>query len=372
LQAALQGVVDIGCPATTAELMRARLGEQFSPDGLHLEHSPAYHVLIGRAVRHMAASPWYTEVGLDADWIARVEDNEAWLVRPDGRLVPAGDSNSGRHKPRRRPAELQGAGEPVGRLFDAGVAVVRSPWEVPLAAASMLYVSAASHSHIHKHSDDLGFEWFDRGGPIIVDSGKFGAADRRAEWQYVRSPRAHNVVEIEGESSDPCHRRPYGSGLSGLQQRCGEWVVDGRVHFCATATEHQRQIRFVPGRRLRVDDRLRTSKPRAFTQWFHFPPGAEVLVDDNGLVVSLDDNRRVRMSPAVGARVDVVCEAISPQWQGWFSPSYGHLLPAPAVGLTIQSGREARFNTVFELIESVLDPAPPDFGVRDVSTHPYH
>jgi hypothetical protein len=335
--------------------MRVRLGEQFSADGLHLEHSPAYHVLIGRAVRRMAASPWYAQVGLDADWIARLEENEAWLVRPNGRLVAAGDSNPGRHKPRRRPAELDGAGQPVGRIFDAGVAVVRSPCDVPAQAASMLYVSAASHSHVHKHSDDLSFEWFDRGGPIIVDSGKFGAANRRSECQYVRSQWAHNVVEIAGESPNPRHRRPYGSGLTSLQERCSEWVVNGRVYFRATATEHQRQIRFIPGRALRVVDRLTTTKPRTFTQWFHFPPGANVLLDDSELVVALDHDRWVRMSPVPGSRIDVVCGATSPRWQGWFSPSYGSLIPTPAVGLTLEPGRQAVFETVFGLLDTRPD-----------------
>jgi Heparinase II/III-like protein len=351
LQAALEGVVDVGCPAQTADLMRVRLSEQFSPEGVHLEHSPAYHVMVGRAVRHFAASPWYAGIGLETGWTQRLEENEAWLTRPDGQLVPAGDSNPGRHKPRRWPADLQGVGRPVGRLFDAGVAVVRSPREVPLRAASMLYVSAASHSHVHKHSDDLSFEWFDRGGPIIVDAGKFGVAARRAEWQYVRSPCAHNVVEIEGESPDPYRRKPYGSGLTSLRERCGEWIVDGRVYFHATATEHRRQLRVLPGRRLRVHDRLRTNKPRAFTQWFHFPCSGEVAVDGNGVVVDLDHDRRVRVTPAVGAHVDVVCGATSPRWQGWHSPSYGRMHPAPAVGLTLRSCRRAVFETVLELLE---------------------
>ena len=79
-----------------AELVPRLLEHQFTEEGIHKEHSPAYHLFADESLRPLRRKSALGGVKLDLSLLDKAEASEAWMIQPDGRIIPVGDSEARR------------------------------------------------------------------------------------------------------------------------------------------------------------------------------------------------------------------------------------------------------------------------------------
>ncbi|MEA2526338.1 MAG: hypothetical protein QOF73_3565 [Thermomicrobiales bacterium] len=380
------------------EAARARLHDmidrQFHPDGLHMEHSPGYHVMVTRTLIGARRSGLIPAAGAGTR-LAAAEETMTWLIQPGGALLTFGDTDptdvrqppgiaENFDNPRLR---YQLSGGAIGERPPGGVLVLKDEGcvfarseapEKPGEPWWYLGQIASFQSRAHKHADDLGFVWSDRGGEILIDPGRYGYTGktergsdlaRQGFWYadpkriYVESTRAHNAVEIDGRSYDRT-RAPYGSALvSG-----GEWdglIVTECQHRPIRSVRHIRLLAMAPGRFLLVVDWLfdRTGRKHDVRQHFHFHPDWTVAPDpsdDTGqrlLAARAGTDQRLTVLPLLADQgpLCAVRGREEPELLGWYSDKADNLVPCATVVSEHLATDFALFATLFTF---GIDAAP--------------
>ena len=352
--------------------------QQFSSEGVHLEHSPGYHRLVTDLVSGIASSGLLAEFPSLSGRIEGFEDVLAWMILPNGRLANLGDTDY-QHVLQEdfTSAESplleyvlsggqsgQAVSQRLGVFPESGLAVLRSGW--PDAAsfdqASYLAQQAGFHSRTHKHADDLSFIWYERGSEILIDAGRYGYLGRtkvksdlwnRGFWYsdpkriYVESTRSHNTVEIDGMSFDRRKSPPYGSAIEDWGEIPeGLLFVETRAPQLETM-HHSRLLVLNPANWLLVYDRVwdDASEEHDYRQWFHFAPDLTVEPRDEGTA-------RDGGAPGLGAHRRLADSRSGPQRSGGRT---GRARPARVV---VGSGRRVQADDQCELQSPPVQTQP--------------
>jgi hypothetical protein len=368
---------------------------QVTAEGVHREHSPGYHRMLLDSLRGAVQAGLVSEPVLLAR-IAAMEAPLSWLIAPDLTLATFGDTDL--------PLPLRGPG--VGDLYadpslrgqfgaseraapprlgtacwpEGGYAVARLlPAGTPEAARedsrrhSWFAQAAGFHSKVHKHADHLGFIWHEAGRRILTDPGRFAYAGltepgselhRQGFWYadprriHVEETRAHNAVEVDGQSH-PRRVRPFGSALRGAGMQGPLFVTD-----CACrpvrGVQQWRGIVLHPGHFLLVLDWLHDASGAAhdYRQWFCVDPAWTVTLEAGGLYAGRAADGAAWRAAALfpGARpAPPQRGAAGPPMQGWISDAPHSLVPAPAFHLAAAGAGPCSFATLF-VIGEVLVP----------------
>jgi hypothetical protein len=365
------------------ERLYAAVTAQFTPEGVHREHSPGYHLrvletLSGAERAGLLDTPELQKVVADA------REAMSWFVKPDGRLINIGDTDESRALP----ALLKGLSPEGFKAFPkSGYVVARSP-------GFYFAQTLAYHSRTHKQADDMSFVWGEHGRDVLIDAGRYGYRGRtqpgsdlwkKGFWYgdpnrvFVESTHAHNTVEIGGESYNRREEAPYGSALidaaltyDGLVVSLGE--VDHGVQG-----RHRRLLVLSPGQWLVLVDRIEppttAEKPKkrgllgwmgrdtteaSYRQWFHFAPefkvsrlaGAAFAAEEPTLETRV---RGLSLAPGVAVS-EVAVGQTEPRLQGWTSPSDGKIVPAPALAMEVSGSGPVLFVTLLTLGVEALNP----------------
>jgi len=349
--------------------LRKMLHEQFAVDGVHLEHSPSYFLMVYESFLKAIDIHFMDEPETVA-FMETIERALSWLVRPNNRLANFGDSNdqsslTGKYSSNEgwlteEIRYVASAGElgcsPIAKYAafqQGGYFVIRVPSQdnpLDLIQSSYLAQITGFHSRVHKHADDLSFIWMERGHDILIDSGRYGYIGRTEEgsddWQdghwysdknriYCESTRAHNTLEFDGRNYPRKGVRPYGSALT-------RWLEDpSGIIAVETACRHFRTIRrwrvllMMPGEWLIVIDGYRdmTGAHHDVSQWFHFSPWLDLQAENMGFITHLTGVvTPLYLMPLLdGMDASRVYKGdTEPRMQGWFSPAERMLVPAPA------------------------------------------
>lgn len=318
---------------------------QFSREGIHLEHSPEYHVLAILAFERILASGLLTLPPEMASRLERAREALPWFTRPDGYLAEMGDTErrlKGKLAPLHPAMAWLTSGGRKGEPPPQGLALYPASgyaaWRFREAhgGESWGLFTVAHHSRVHKHADSFSFEWWDRGVALSQDSGKWGYEKHRPERRYLLSPRAHNVVEVAGPAA--CWRLPptRANRLMG-EERDGVIVLQGiGTHAHRFSGVSQRRCLVIrPGYWMVVLDELAAWWPRRFRQWFQLPPGAEMGGrDGNGFRVRYPEvSTALRVLSLAGRPKPLAFRGERrPRFNGWSSPEYGRMLPSWQLG----------------------------------------
>jgi hypothetical protein len=372
--------------------LAAMVRTQFAQDGVHREHSPGYHYLVLDTLERIL------HCGLleDPEALAiagRAEEALAWMVMPDRRIVPIGDTSD--RTVRDEPFSTTGnqallhvvsagaEGRPPEHRLQAyresGLVIMRDGWaSTPegFGARSYLAQIAGFHSRAHKHADDFSFVWFDQGRELLTDAGRYGylgklPADSELGRQgftysdpnriYVESTVAHNTVEIDGRSHPRRDVVPYGSGLL-------EWGDDGELmhSVCAArfhgSVEHRRVLVLAPAAWLLVLDALddEDATPRAYSQRFHLAP--ELEAEASGELVHArvaeDGTSALWIAPLLGgSRLDGPVRGRREPMLGFISRRAYEMIPAATTAFVADGAAAHRFATLLSLSD---EPPAPD------------
>ena len=267
-------------------LMERLVCSQFDCNGVHMEHSPHYHFYVLSTFNAINSSGWYTASKIISDRIKKASEICKWIVDPLRRPVCIGDSILTEQNTVDFPDTCSAH---IYSDFDAsGYKVLRSGWATTASKASMVFLMGAYFSKTHKHRDCLSFDWFDNGGRIICDGGKYGYKSDKYR-KYCLSYAAHNNIEIDG--FDILKLKPYGSAILPSQKLPnGIYKLSGELKF--EAIKHLRSLYVKPGEWIVVEDVLNFAKPRNVRQRFHLETDFKLISKEGNEIVARGKNGR--------------------------------------------------------------------------------
>ncbi len=368
------------------------LKQQFSEEGVHLEHSPDYHRMVYDTLRALIDA----DLVDDSETIAfanKIEESLSWFVLPNQHIVNFGDTDY--RLLRRKPAEAERkwhtpamrymvsngrVGELPAKIVadfqESGYFIIRKPAEEDpndLTRFSYLAQTAAFHSRTHKHADDLSFIWFDRGSDILVDAGRYGYIGKIEQgsklWKdghwysdpnrvYCETTRAHNTLEFDGKNYPRRMVKPYGSALR-------RWVEDtSGVIAVETECKHFASIRrarllvILPGKWLLVFDWFHDNliECHDVRQWFHLAPHLQTHQIEAGYLVPVPSSAKpLRITSLLNqpqpSRLFIGEE--QPVLQGWWSPKEREIMPNYAFCFQLSNVHNGVFATLFSFSENL-------------------
>ncbi|MGI9557931.1 MAG: heparinase II/III domain-containing protein, partial [Solirubrobacterales bacterium] len=243
-------------------------------EGFWLEHSSQYQLVIIKLVEDFLATSRRT--GRVPRLFDRLTDVAGWLVMPDDQVPLLGDTNR-----LQVPVPVRDRAEGLdGMLFlpRSGLAVAKDQ-----EAGGYLSTAATFFSSVHKHSDELTFDLFDRGRRIVSDTGNF-SNDPGVWRRFGRLARAHSVLTVDGKNFPRRSGEAYGSGLRAAGEGAGWYAVQGVNPLLRDqGVRHRRVLLYKPGFALVVVDRVRSSRPHVYRR--HFQLGAQIAaVKEDGAV----------------------------------------------------------------------------------------
>lgn len=246
------------CVDTAVERLYSYLTGSFTADGVHVENSPGYHLMVSRYLRDLlpvfhAADA--VKAAVLEDIYRGAERFATHMLLPDGFLPPVGDTKAERvrstgHRttfagPEYCYAVTQGetGAVPVERTTvfpDAGYAVHRSDWADP--HADYVLFKAAYRSNYHHHADDLSLLFYTAGQLLLAEAGPYGYDYNDRLTRYAFSQYAHNTVVVDGASQARVDQNPGGVFLQDLGPS-GAVVLDVEgVNARTPGIAHRRRV----------------------------------------------------------------------------------------------------------------------------------
>lgn len=311
----------------------------FTKDGIHKEHSPAYHRFVQQSFLKFRS--FYDEMPDLARVLRLAASNESWFTMPDGFLAAIGDTDHG--KPgnpfnqikSKDICEVNGQEIALKHFELGGYVVCRSLPDEPEPFA--LLVAGSKFSSTHKHADDLSFIFYWKGEPIFTDPGKFAYeySDKRS---YFLSAAAHSTVSTKDVEFEPDHISKNGSSISSVQAGDSEIVIEGQVVRPDIFTQN-RKLSFNPTGSIVVEDEVRGGDAHEFESRLQLHPS--IAVDRNGEAVVLTTPQGSRFRVSASHQIDLV--------EGLFSPAYNETRPCDVLCIS-ETAPRAELTWTIELV----------------------
>ena len=328
------------------------LGNHFAEDGLHLEHSPEYHIFMTNYVSQICEVGWLENQENFEIIAEKAIASTSWLIQPDEHMLPLGDSKNilATQRLRYTPPPLVESGV---KEFPIGGLGVSCHLDEEGRLKEHLALTAQFHSRQHKHADDLSFHFSALGRQILVDSGTFSYQYDSPERMYIESTRAHNAVEIDGCNTTRFAKDAFGSALDFARRIGPVGILSGHVHHRGlNVTDHpfntykpwhrhrvdiahSRILLHVPERFLIVLDAITSPTEHSYVQWFHFSPDLVLNESDEGILHCMDGDGAELCTLHPLTSIDDTIRAhgqTKPIFQGWTGIGGTRLESSHAVG----------------------------------------
>lgn len=335
--------------------------ECFTSEGVHVENTPTYHVMVARYLPMLAElfrSAGSPSSALFETLQSGAERYAVHCVAPDGRFPPVSDTQrraldspsnlsafpggefeyaATRGERGRRP-HSRSAGFP-----GSGYAMTRSAWGDE--SATFVYFSCAYNADYHKHSDELSIFLRSDGRDLLCEAGAYGYNWKDPFTKYAYSSAAHSTMLVNGIGLP--RTEPALDGAAG-PTRLDRMLVDAADddELDATGSTERypgrtwsRRLRVQHGdtpsaTRITIQDEVRSTVGAANLRFlWHFAPGLRVLLRPRGVELFDGDEKvmELEIRTAADLALDVVeaHEGSSPQ--GWYHPAFGERVPAPVL-----------------------------------------
>ena len=186
----------------------------------------------------------------------------------------------------------------------------------------------------HWHYDQLGFELFVQGEPVLIDPGWYRYQADPEMFRYFKSTRGHNTVMVDERDqvafdlfAYPPPKRPTPRLLKWEETGSdvlftGEHALYGDL---PNPVLHRRELRFLGrDRTVKIRDHLEGSGTHRLEWRFHFDPHLSLTLKENRAIFSGDQIR--------GTLENSGGEGLLPSLEnGWAAPRYGVKVGAPIV-----------------------------------------
>ena len=369
------------------EIALDRLEDQLhfavSPNGIHLEHSPNYHLygmtqfqdvhalLEAGVINHPISEKLSLAIESMAGFVKH-------LVQPDGNILRLGDTPIvGIQDYARELSAISQSNSELKCLLDSGTlcenvneaavyldegyVVIRDFDDGRLPFEKSVYIfftTSANPGRSHKHADDLSFILSYNGQDLLIDPGIY-SYKRDSSRGHVVSSQAHNTVLIDDK------------GFRGWKSRLKKFIqTDELVALLAYHDNYERfrhlrwlvflrpSLVFVIDSLEPFEENIASSREQEhnFVQLFQSARDIEVKtldLSEEVWFVPRDVRDSVPLMRILQLGSDETSTRIAsgeadPLMLGWDSPEYGILEPAPVATFRIE-GSEATFVTAIEL-----------------------
>lgn len=349
-------VESVADPDELRALALSRMREYFSmcytSDGVHIENTPTYHVMVSRylsqVVGYANARGFHAQYSGLEGVLARAEEYAAHAVSPLGSFPPVSDTatmsldrvgyrdifpgrvflgaaSSGREGSPPR--------ETIYVAEESGYAIRRDRWGSQ--ESGYLFFSAAYNADYHKHSDELSVYFAHRGVEILREAGAYGYDWKDPFTRYAFSSAAHNTLIVDGEGLRRTDAHPGRTNLVDLGS------TDSDLHVLGSTERYEgvrwsREVQSMPSED-GVDahyvfvDAVRSKEERKLQFLWHFGPDVRAQVRGN--VAEVFDASGVKLAElswagSPTASVTRVRGAKKPDMQGWAFPEMGRPVEA--------------------------------------------
>lgn len=368
----------------------------FTKEGVHVENSPAYHVMVcNQFVRAIDALPNEATSSL-REKLGRIMAPAmtflCHVIRPDGIMPIIGDTQALR--PGLQPGPYAGSREHQWLEFsksrgnagkmptrsavifpESGYLVVRDRWRDHRSFGDSfhLVMKCGWRSAYHRHDDDMNILLY-YGEDWLIDGGAYSYDEQDPLRRYLRSKWAHNVPVAEA-ADDPltfCALRRHEATLE-LLEPLGACVsvrarTAGQPGYIATRDIEVRRTKHMFVVRDEMVPTGARHQTRCFRSLWHIPSDKRLFVkDQNVLIASTLSNRALKVSN-VGERFDQV-GLIAPQVgkRDVLAISWKINQAEPCQALSFsRSGRSFTAELVFEFLDG------PDFDEWEPIGRPEH
>ncbi len=300
--------------ATAETLLSREVRAQVLEDGCHIEMSPMYHVAFLNDILDILETATSLRVSLDPEvehTAAKMTTFLERILHPDNEIPFFNDSTKpffidtgcvlgrGRGMLKKVLPTITNEGEP-------GYMVHRSSDLFLVYDAGQ---GAPDYQPGHLHADALSFEMSWKGKRWISDTGVYHYMEC-PERSYSRSTAAHSTVEVDGENQSEVWKS-FRVGrrariVSRSSRRIGNAEVFQAVHDGYNRLEknllHARSLVILPRRFVIVVDWIHGNGDHEITSRFHFHPGVELIEDDGGFIVRMEDMHHRMYCPGTSSR----------------------------------------------------------------------
>jgi len=341
--------------------LQAEIERQVYPTGVQKELSSHYQrTVLEYVAQHIAFSD---SAGVDVpdDFVALAESMADYLARsmkPDGHVIVNNDADADfvrdtllgfaeqfdrddwRYIASAGASGLVPRGLPSSYYPYAGQLVSRSDWTD---AAQWSFFDAGPWGISHQHNDRLHVSLSVGQRNLLVDTGRVNYIKDNPLRRHIISSAAHNVVLIDGAGQGPqLPEREQPAVESAMVTPDYDFAVastgDNFPAIEGTAV-HTRAFLYLRNRYWLVVDRIETDRPRRIDVLWHFHPDITLAQADGGSVRSVDPGvANLRITPLGNERwsTEIIAGRVTPEPQGWYSPVYNTVVPAPTAVMTAE------------------------------------
>jgi len=180
------------------------LDYSFTNDGVHVENSPSYHHgmitnIHGSLSKVLKISP-HQAIQRHRSDLAKSIPYLAWIIRPDGKVPPLGDSEEKQVSTtlgRKISGDEVFSSHEGMRVFGEGYAIWKST-----SKQYHLTLKSCHHGRFHRHDDDCSLTLWVRGENLLMDSGLLNYEEKDLDRIHVRSAKGHSGFEIQGKKTN--------------------------------------------------------------------------------------------------------------------------------------------------------------------------
>ncbi len=269
-----------------------------SPLGVHLEHSPSYHLMMVNTLKK--SIPIFRKFNLKVKKLQQVLNDMSnyamHILKPDGILPQIGDTERTQISPDFWDSDeyiysasvcKEGSVPKENNVVfpDSGYAIFRDDWNKCENATYVLFYNHYS-SYYHKHSDELGL-WIFRDGDIIREAGRGGYQYTDPFTKYAYSSWGHNtlivnnvgLVENRNIPNDYNYGGTYIKDYS-INNPNDVWVLGVNERYKDVV--HERQVNFQKNiQNVSVIDTINSNNKNDYTLLWHLSKDIKPILDGN-------------------------------------------------------------------------------------------
>lgn len=351
---------------TSCKRLREYFLHAFTPEGVHIENTPTYHLMVSRSLKsHLEVLSKLDVHDVELESLYDSAANYAThIVLPNGTFPPISDTAKQQLQPGsgniftdeyRYAATAGKSGRKpttTSKVFPkSGYSIYRSDWDDK--DATYVLFQSAYNADYHKHSDDLSTIIYAKGQEIITDPGPYSYNYKDPFSKYAYSQFAHNNIVVDNRSTTRTDKHADSVRLLSAKLSGKEFEViaeSGRL----TDVLHERKI-VVSGESrqesIHVSDELKSDSTHKYSQHWNLAPGLEVVAHGNGFEVYRGEEKL--LDAFIETRVPIDLKVISgqtaPSVMGWSFPSFGQKVPANVVKIQFAAQGNISVSTRFEL-----------------------
>lgn len=359
--------------------LRAYFDSCYTSDGVHVENTPTYHVLVSRylaLVQEVVKVTGHSDAGHYVELLKKAEVYAIHAIMPNGVFPPLSDTQqkrmNGKNTRKTFPSQdflyaatggMEGT-KPTSRtlvLPNSGYAIYRSEWGNP--KSTFAFFSAAYNADYHKHSDDLSLYLRSQGIDLLSESGPYSYDYKHPFSRYAYSQFSHNSLIVDGTSLPRTDAKASAVSLSVLRESPSGFKVRGS-NSRYSDTKHARTLEIDDnsGRpRLSLIDEIESSTDHNYQLLWNLGPDVKAQLQQNGFAVFHGANKVMELeySTDIATKITVLRGQKKPRPMGWTFPKFGEAKPSEVVSIAF-SGKIATIKTEIRLDEfQYTDPLQP-------------